>query len=58
MPRLRAAFDAAFIAVAVQKTAARRPLLRISLPRICERSESPDHPALSVQLRFKRDGAV
>ncbi|UYW27659.1 hypothetical protein [Methylorubrum extorquens] len=45
MLRVRAAFDAAFIAVAVQKTAARRPLLRISLPRIGERSENPDHPA-------------
>ncbi|MCP1535856.1 hypothetical protein [Methylorubrum extorquens] len=45
MPRVRAAFDAAFIAVAVQKTAARRPLFGISLPTICERSENPDHPA-------------
>jgi hypothetical protein len=58
MPRLRAAFEAPFIAVAVQKTAARRPLFGISLPRIGKRSENPDHPALSVQLRFKRDGAV
>ncbi|MCG5249241.1 hypothetical protein [Methylorubrum extorquens] len=45
MPRVRAAFDAPFIAVAVQTTAARRPLFGISLPRIGERSENPDHPA-------------
>ncbi|WP_462120271.1 hypothetical protein [Methylorubrum extorquens] len=45
MPRVRAAFEAPFIGVAVQKTAARRPLFRISLPRIGERSKNPDHPA-------------
>jgi len=62
--------EAPSIAFAVQRSAARSLLFRISIRASAEAGSGDggldgtgvialgDHPALSVQVRFKRDGAV